>query len=423
MTSNIAFILISVGLIIISAFFSATETSFTSLNRIKIKHLSSGNKRARLVLKLTENFDKLLSTILIGNNIVNIVLTSIVTVLFVRLYGEIGATWATIVVTVVILVFGEISPKSLSKEAPERFALISAPVLRIFVVILTPLNVIFSAWKKFLSKVFKIKADKGFTDQELITLVEEAETDGYIDEESSELIQNAIEFRDLEANDILTPRVEMVAVSTETSKEEIAAIFKYTGFSRVPVYNEGEGLDNVIGVLNQKDFHNYINGTDEEVGTYIKPAAYAPGTMKISAILREMQKIKTHIAIIVDEYGGTMGLVTMEDIIEELVGEIYDEHDAVEEAEIRLQPDGTYNIDCSAAINDVFEHFDIEEDLDVATVNGWVMTCLGAMPKVGDTFDYRNSGIHLRVKVTKADNKKAKEINVTVTETEEKDKS
>lgn len=423
MTGNLTFIIICIVLVVISAFFSATETSFTSLNRIKIKHLSSGNKRARLVLKLTENFDKVLSTILIGNNIVNIALTSIATVLFVRIYGEIGATWATIVVTVVILVFGEISPKSLSKEAPERFALISAPVLRIIVVIFTPVNAIFSAWKKLLSKVFKIKADKGLTDQELKTLVEEAETDGYIDEESSELIQNAIEFRDLEANDILTPRVEMIAVSTETSKEEIASIFKYTGFSRVPVYNEGEGLDNVIGVLNQKDFHNYINGTDEEIGTYIKPAAYAPGTMKISAILKEMQKIKTHIAIIVDEYGGTMGLVTMEDIIEELVGDIYDEHDAVEEAEIRLQPDGSYNIDCSAAINDVFDYFEIEDDLEVATVNGWVMLSLGAMPKVGDTFDYKKDGVHLKAKVTKADIKKAKEINVRLIDKEDKENS
>jgi len=414
LSTDTIFIIIIACLVVLSAYFSATETAYTSINRIKIKNLAQKNKKARLTMKISEDFDKLLSTILIGNNIVNIVLTSIATLLFVKAMGEVGATWATVVVTVVILVFGEISPKSLAKEAPERWALTAAPILRIFMIVLTPLTAIFSVWKKILSKIIKIKADKGLTDAELITLVEEAETDGYIDEDSSELIQNAIYFRDLEANDILTPRVDIVAVSTETSKEEIASIFKYTGFSRVPVYTEGEGMDNIIGVLNQKDFHNYISGTDEEIGAYIKPAAFAPGTMKIANILKAMQDVKTHIAIIVDEYGGTMGLITMEDIIEELVGEIYDEHDAEVEAEIRLQADGTYNVDCSANIVDVFDFFDIKEDIEVNTVNGLVLLALGAMPKVGDSFEYIADRTRLKIKVIKADDKKANEINLGV---------
>ncbi len=403
-------ILIIAVLVIFSAYFSATETAFTSINRIKIKNMQT--KRAKLVLKLSEDFDKLLSTILIGNNIVNIAMSSIATVLFVRLYGDMGPTIATIVITIVVLIFGEISPKSIAKEAPERFSLFSAPMIRIFIVILTPLTFFFSKWKKLLSAVFKIEADKGITDEELITIVEEAETDGYIDENRSELIQNAIAFCELEAQDILTPRVDIVAVSTETSKEEIAELFRNSGFSRVPVYREG--LDNVIGVLNQKDFHNYIYGSDKEIREFVKPAAFAPETMKIDHILKEMQRVKTHIAIIVDEYGGTAGLLTMEDIIEELVGEIYDEHDAAQEQEIMPMPDGSYNIKSSANIADVFEFFGTEVDLDVTTVNGWVLVQLGDIAKEGDCFEYKTEDTLFKVKVLKADEKKTLEINVNI---------
>lgn len=369
-----------------------------------------------MVLRLSEDFDRLLSTILIGNNIVNIAMTSIATVLFVKLYGAIGATISTIVITLIVLIFGEISPKSIAKEAPERFSLFAAPLLRLFCVILAPLNIIFSLWKKILKAVFKIEADKGITDEELITIVEEAETDGYIDEDRSELIQNAIEFSELEAMDILTPRVDIVAISIDSSKDEITEIFRSTGFSRVPVYEDS--LDNIKGVLNQKDFHNYIKGTDRAILEYVKPAAFAPGTMKISHLLKVMQKIKTHIAIIVDEYGGTEGLITMEDIIEELVGEIYDEHDVVEEQEIKSLPDGSYNILCSANLIDVFELFEIEDDLDVTTVNGWVLLQLGAMPHAGDSFEYRSEHTVCRVKVLRADEKKALEINVAVEKTQ-----
>jgi len=292
-------------------------------------------------------------------------------------------------------------------------------LLKVFIVILTPLNFIFTQWKKLLNRIFKFEADKGLTDEELITLVEEAETDGYIDEDKSELIQNAIEFSDLEAFDILTPRVDIVAVSPETSKDEIKELFKNTGFSRVPVYKDS--LDNVIGVLNQKDFHNYINGTDKEILEFVKPAAFAPGTMKISHLLKVMQEIKTHIAIIVDEYGGTEGLLTMEDIIEELVGEIYDEHDAVENQDIIQLPDGSYNILCSANLDKIFEYFDIESDLDVTTVNGWVLVQLGDMAKIGDTFEYQKDNVIFKVRVMRADEKKAIEINMFVEKIEEED--
>ena len=416
---ELIYVVVIAVLVMFSAYFSATETAFTSLNRIKIKNMSSENRRAKQVLKLSDDYDKLLSTILIGNNIVNIGMTALATVLFVKLYGDMGATISTVVMTLVVLVFGEISPKSMAKEAPERFSLFSAPLLKVFIVILTPLNFIFTQWKKLLNKIFKFEADKGLTDEELITLVEEAETDGYIDEDKSELIQNAIEFSDLEAFDILTPRVDIVAVSPETSKDEIKELFKNTGFSRVPVYKDS--LDNVIGVLNQKDFHNYINGTDKEILEFVKPAAFAPGTMKISHLLKVMQEIKTHIAIIVDEYGGTEGLLTMEDIIEELVGEIYDEHDAVENQDIIQLPDGSYNVLCSANLDKIFEYFDIESDLDVTTVNGWVLVQLGDMAKIGDTFEYQKDNVIFKVRVMRADEKKAIEINMFVEKIEEED--
>ncbi|MBR6701272.1 MAG: HlyC/CorC family transporter [Firmicutes bacterium] len=416
---ELIYIIVIAILVMFSAYFSATETAFTSLNRIKIKNMSSNSKRAKQVLKLSDDYDKLLSTILIGNNIVNIGMTAIATVLFVKLYGDMGATLSTVVMTLVVLIFGEISPKSMAKEAPERFSLFSVPILSVFIIILTPLNFFFTQWKKLLNKIFKFEADKGLTDEELITLVEEAETDGYIDEDKSELIQNAIEFSDLEAFDILTPRVDIVAVSPETSKEEIKELFKNTGFSRVPVYKDS--LDNVIGVLNQKDFHNYINGTDKEILEFVKPAAFAPGTMKISHLLKVMQEIKTHIAIIVDEYGGTEGLLTMEDIIEELVGEIYDEHDAVENQDIIQLPDGSYNVLCSANLDKIFEYFDIESDLDVTTVNGWVLVQLGDMAKVGDTFEYQKQNTVFKVRVMRADEKKAIEINMFVEKIEEED--
>ena len=409
MKEYIIYIAVILVLVLFSGYFSATETAFTSLNRIKIKNMPQ-NRRTRLVLQLEDRYDKVLSTILIGNNIVNIAMTAIATVLFIKLCGSIGATWSTIVMTVIVLIFGEISPKSMAKQAPERFALFSAPILRVFLVILAPLNFFFTHWQRMLTKVFRVEPNKGISDQELLTIVEEAETDGFIDEERSELIQNAIEFSDLEAGDILTPRVDIVAVSTETSKEEIAELFRSTGFSRVPVYEEG--LDNVIGVLNQKDFHNYLFGTDKEILSYVKPAAFAPGTMKISQLLKKMQEIKTHIAIIVDEYGGTEGLLTMEDIIEELVGEIYDEHDTVDMQDfVRLQ-DGSWNVLCTAPIHEFFEVLDLDADMDVTTVNGWVLEQLGAIPRTGDRFRYICEDTLLKVRVLRADAKKAIEINV-----------
>lgn len=403
--------------VVFSGYFSATETAFTSLNRIRMKNMANdGNKRAREVMELSDNYDNLLSTILVGNNIVNIALSSIATVFFMGLYPTYGATIASAVATIVVLIFGEISPKGLAKEHPEKFAMFSAPFIGILTVLLTPVNWVFAQWKKVLTKVFNADGVRPITEEELLTMVEEAQTEGGIGEEQSELIQNAIEFNDLDAWDVLTPRVDIIAIEIDDTEEEVHQMFLESGFSRLPVY-EGD-LDNIVGVLNQKDFHNFIRGGRASISEYVKPVIFVAGSMKIAQLLKKLQTVKTHIAIIVDEYGGTDGLVTMEDIIEELVGEIYDEHDAVEMQDIVQQQDGSYRVLCGTNIDKMFDFFDVEEEVDATTVNGWVVLQIDKLPEVGDKFTYVADYKQFDVVVTKADDRKSLEIHMNVTELE-----
>lgn len=366
-----------------SAYFSASETAFTSVNRIRIKNLANdGDKRARTVLELSESYDDLLSTILVGNNIVNIAASSLATVLFIELYPVYGATVSTIVITIVVLIFGEISPKSLAKENPEKFAMATGSILRFFMLLLSPVNWLFKCWKKLLAIVFNADDVKPITEDELLTIVEEAETEGGIDMEQSELIQNAIEFNELEAWDVLTPRVDIKAAEIDDTLEEIEELFRSTGFSRLPIYEDD--LDSIVGVLNQKDFHNYIKGTGKPVSEYVKPVIFVAGSMKISQLLKRLQMGKTHIAIIVDEYGGTSGLVTMEDIIEELVGEIYDEHDC-ENQEIKPCGENSFVIGGETQIHKIMKFFGIKDDdeSESNTLSGWIIETLGDFPEVG----------------------------------------
>lgn len=414
----IAEIVAVVILVFFSAYFSATETAFTSLNRIKLKNMASeGNKKAELVLQLEAEYDKLLTTILVGNNIVNIAMTATATVLFVDLLGGYGATVATVVITIVVLIFGEISPKNIAKEKPEAFSMLSAPAIRVMILILTPINFLFTKWKRFLSKIFKLGGDHTITEDELLTIVEEAETGGSIDNEQSELIQNAIEFNDLEAWDVLTPRVRMKAVEVKTSKEDLAELFKATGFSRFPVYEED--IDHILGVVNQKDFHNYVATTNRSINEFIKPVVFVPGGVKASALLKKMQQMKAHLAIVIDEYGGTEGLVTMEDIIEELVGDIYDEHDAVMSQEIIPLQNGSFRVRGSANIEKVLDYFDIDEEMEAQTVNGWVVRNLDKLPKKNDSFQQQIDDKLMKVRVTKADDRRAREINLVVESVED----
>ncbi|MBP1551441.1 MAG: HlyC/CorC family transporter, partial [Oscillospiraceae bacterium] len=322
-------LIIIVLCVIMSAYFSATETAFSSLNRIRIKNMAEkGDKKAQLVLNLSENFDNMLSTILIGNNIVNILSASLATVLFVNWLGnEAGPSVSTAVTTVVVLIFGEITPKSIAKESPEKFAKFSAPFLRVLMFILTPFNFLFSLWKKLMSVIIKSDDSRSITEEELITIVEEAEQEGGIDEEESTLIRSAIEFSEVEAKDVYTPRIQIEGVPEDATKDEVARMFTETGYSRLPVYRES--LDHIIGVIYHKDFHNYVYNTDKDISSIIRPAIFVTPNKKIDELLKELQQQKSHIAFILDEYAGTMGLVTLEDIVEELVGEIWDEHDEI----------------------------------------------------------------------------------------------
>jgi len=412
-------IILIIILIIFSAYFSATETAFTSVNRIKMKSLASdGDAKAERVLSLSERFDKLLTTILVGNNIVNIWMTAIATALFIQLYGKHGATIATVVITLVVLIFGEITPKNIAKEKSESFSKFSAPIISFFMTILTPINFIFTKWKEFIAKIFNLGREEAITDDEIMTMVEEAETGGSIDEHRSELIQNAIAFDELTAEDVMTPRPDMVAVDTEITQEELNQIFKETGYSRLPVYEED--IDHILGVINQKDYHNQIAGTDRKIVDFIIPVVFVGESMKIFDLLRKMQQMKTHMAIVIDEYGGTEGLVTMEDMIEELVGEIYDEHDVVISKEIMPLQNGSYRVQASANLSRIFDYLDVDADVqEVNTVNGWVAMNLDHLPARDDRFQTQIGDKNLKVRVTKADDRKAIEINLVCEEIEE----
>ena len=409
-----SYLIAIIALVLCSTFFSGTETAFSSVNKIKIKNLAADdNKRAATVLELTENFDKLITTILVGNTISNIAMTTVATVYGIKTWGpRIGPTLATIMVTILVLVLGEISPKIIAREYSEETALFLAPFVKGLIIILTPLTFIFMGLKVLLKKIVGKNTEPEFSEDELLTIVEEAEAGGAIGEEQRELISNAIEFNDIEAIDVLTPRVDIVAIEKGTPVAEIKQVFRESGLSRLPVYEDD--LDNIIGVLNQKDFYNNNVRNIKDTEKIIKPVAYVAETIKAAVLLKKMQAKKTHIAIVVDEYGGTTGLVTLEDIIEEIVGDIYDEHDTVSSKEVRPAGDNTYLVAGSADLEDFFELFDEEIDVDANTVNGWVMIELDKLPKEGDTFDYESKHKTFHVKVTKADARRALMTKITV---------
>ena len=385
--------------VIMSGYFSATETAFTSLNRVRLKSWADGgDQRAARIPALAEDYDKLLSTLLIGNNIVNNVATTIGAVLFIHLIDEVtGPTVSAIVLTVVILIFGEVSPKSLAKESPERFAMFATPLLGVLRTVLTPLNFLFTQWKRLLSKVFRKSADGGITEEELVTLVDQAESEGGLDQHESKLIRAAIEFHDLEVEEILTPRVDIVAVEDTDSMEEIAKIFAENGYSRLPVYHED--IDNIIGVIHEKDFHAARYRGLTSVKEMLGPMLYTTGNTKISELLRILQREKAHMVIVVDEYGGTAGLVTMEDLLEEIVGNIYDEFDPQEDQEIIALGDNRWRIAGSAELDDVAEALDMEfpEDEESETLGGLVFAQLNVIPEDGSHPEVELYGLHIRV--------------------------
>lgn len=407
------YIVIMIALVFMSAYFSATETAFSSLSRTRLKAMiEDGNKRAKLTYSLAEDYDKLISTILIGNNIVNIALASMATVYFVYFYPAYGATVSTVVTTVVVLIFGEVTPKSIAKDCPEKFAMFSTPFIRFLIWLLSPVNFLFTLWKKLVSKIFRIEGNAKMSQEELLVLVDEVQQDGTIDDDEGDLLRNAIEFTELKAEDILTHRVDIEAVPVNADKADIARTFAQTQFSRLLVYDET--IDNIMGVIHLKDFYGEKGITDKSLSDIMTSPVFAQQSEPINDLLKLLQQNKSHIAVILDEYGGTFGIVTMEDILEELVGEIWDEHDEVIE-KFNLVAEDTYSVDCAVDFEEFCEFFGIEDEEENLSLSGWVMDKLDKIPEVEDTFVYE----HLTVTVKEVDYHRTEKIQVVVTKPEE----
>lgn len=405
MTTKIILIAITV---IFSAYFSATETAFSSLNKTRLKAMAEkGNKRAQKTLRLAENYDKLISTILVGNNIVNIACASIGTMLFVEIMDEqSGPAISTLVITIIVLIFGEITPKSIAKDIPERFAMFATPLISVLIFVLTPVNYLFSQWKKLASKIIKDDEDAKMSQEELLMIVDEVTEEGSLDDDEGDLIKNAIEFAEQEARDILTHRVDLEAVAIDEEKEEIAKLFTKTKLSRLLVYEES--IDNIIGVIHLKDFFTEKGITKKPIKDIMATPVFVQEYEKINDLLKRLQKNKTHMAVVIDEYGGTLGIVTMEDILEELVGEIWDEYDVVEEDFVEIG-ENVYDVDGSASFDDFCDFFDIEEESDNVSVGGWVTELLGKLPEVGDAVTFEN----LKLVVTEVDSHRVENVEVT----------
>ena len=409
-----------------SCFFSSCEMAFSSLNRIKLKGLAVKSKRARLTLKMIEKYDKILSSVLIGNNAVNVASSAIATSLFISLLGPSGVSIATLVMTVLLMLFCDISPKVLAKEIPELTALRSSPLLNLFIIILTPVTYITTAWKKLLMILFPINIDRGTTEHELLTYVEEVRHEGVINLHEEQMIRQVISFDDLKVSGIFTPRIDVIAISNNSTVEEIDKIFIETGFSRLPVYQDT--IDNIIGIILLKNFYHEVMKGSKTLSEIIIPAVFITKTIKVEKLLRTLQKKQSHMAVVVDEHGGTLGIVTIEDIIEELVGEIWDEHDEIVEP-VKKDSDGNWTVlaglnfkDMLAAIDQKDETDETknnednnlenikheEEDIPDTTIANWIMESLGRLPKTGEILTWR----FLEIKVSKVIKHRVMEVKV-----------
>lgn len=405
-------------LVLFSAFFSGAETAFSSLNRVKLKSMmrdGKSNRKIERALALSENYDTVLSTVLIGNNIVNIACTSLATLFFTGILGDnsdLGATVSTIVMTIVVLIFGEVTPKTFAKERAEKVAIVISPVVKFLAVVFTPLNFFFKGWKLLMNKVFKTGGVNTVTEEELKTYVDEAHTGGEIDENESELIRSSIEFDDIDVGDILVPRVDVEAVDKYAPLGEIERVFNSTNFSRLPVYIND--IDNIVGVIHHRDFESARKRNLKSLRTILKPVPAVSPDTKISKLLRIFQKNKTHLAVVIDEFGGTEGIVTLEDILEELVGEIWDEHDVVQN-DIEQISDTEYIVQGSMSVDDFYEYFKINKvEKEISTVNGWIMKNTDKIPQKDDMVVCDG----LTALVLSVDGKRADEIKITVEEEE-----
>lgn len=408
---------ILVFLLAMSAYFSASETAFSSVNRTRLKTLiEKGSRSAKLALKLSDEYDRLISTILIGNNIVNIAMASLGTMLFVKYYGdELGTTLSTVVITIAVLIFGEISPKSIAKDCAESFAIFSAPFLQFLIWILTPVCFLFSAWKKILSKLLKLDNDSRISQAELLMFVEEVQQDGSINKNDGELLRNAIEFSDVEVKDILTPRVKLEALPSNCSKEDVARLFQETKFSRLLIYDGT--IDHIVGVIHHKMFYVGAGITEKPLKDIIRPVLFVFQNEKISSLIKKLQQKQVQVAVVLDEYAGTCGIVTMEDILEELVGDIWDEHDDVEEF-FKKVSENLYHVNAAVHLSDFCDFFGVKIDSDMVSLNGWVLEHFHSIPKAGDSFEYEDLKItvlaseHRRIALLEVERESQEEPNI-----------
>ena len=411
---NLLLIISSVSLfvlIVLSAFFSASETAYTSVNKIRLKNLvNDGNKKAEKALKLSEEYDKLLATILVGNNLVNILASSICTWLFVSLFGDWGVLTATLFMLLVLLTFGEITPKTLAKRNPEKVAMLVASPLSAFIVVFTPVSIAFRALSGSLNSDDEAEQPT-LTEEELSVMIDEIEGEGVLEKSESELIKSAIEFDDKKVSEILTPRVDIVAVERNATMEDLKNVLLTSGFSRIPVYDGT--IDRIIGVIYAKDFYSrYFEHSNVKMEDLMRPVKFIPESTSVARTLTEIQKSMVQMIVVVDSYGGTVGIVSLEDILEELVGEIWDESDEVQYSIVR-ESDGSYAVLGEANIFDMMEEIGLEFDTggyDDHTVGGYIQYRLNRIPVKGDRVE--NDEVKMIVRSVR--NRRVKMVQVTL---------
>lgn len=395
-------IAICVVLIFLSAFFSSTETAFSSVSKIRLKNLAdNGNKKAKTALYVAEHYSKALSTILVGNNIVNIANSSLATVFFVNLVGEAqGTVLSTVVITVVVLIFGEVFPKNFAINNSEKICMTFAPILKFLMVIFTPISVVLMGINKLYEKIAKKDSisEPSVTEDELKYIIESIEEEGVLEQQESELVQSALEFDEKTAEEILTPRVDMVAIDIDDSVEEITELVLKERYSRIPVYRDN--IDKIIGVLHTRDYLEALINSHEKpnIEAMLQPAHFIYKTKKLSALLADFKYNKIHLAVVTDDYGGILGIVTMEDLLEQIVGEIWDEDEEEERLFLKIS-DNKYEVSGDMSISDMLELFDKPSkyiETDSNSVGGWALEQLSDIPESGESFTYKELEINIR---------------------------
>ena len=373
-------------LMVMSALFSSSETAFACVNKIRLKHRADqGDKRAARALRIADRYEDALTAILVGNNIANIGSSSLATVLFTQWVGDAGPVVSTVVMTLLVLTFCEVLPKSYAKSHADQLALAFSAGLSALIIIMTPFVKIFD----LMSRIFKTKDDApSVTEDELKYIIDEIEEEGVLEEQESDLVISALQFDETTVNEILIPRVKTVGIPIDSDLEDIKKMFLTSHFSRFPVYDKT--LDNIVGIITNKEFFRLIHGMHQSLEDIMQDVIYIPATKRISEILQEMKKSKTHMAVVVDQYGGTKGIVTLEDILEELVGDIYDESDEILNEFVKTAPH-TYTVEGSFSISDMRDGLDEEDipseqpDAASTSVGGWITELLGCIPDKGAT--------------------------------------